>query len=164
MLPLEFIRRHPDEVRRAARLKGEEAPVDEILELDQRWRECLTVAENARAQQNQLSKRFAQRKDPEDLRSAREVGEEAKREMARADDYKRRLDNLLLRVPNVFHESVPVGASERHNVVVREWGSRPTFEFPPRTHYDLGETLDVLDFERAARVAGSRFAFLKGAG
>ena len=164
MLALDFIRRHPDEVRRAAQLKGEEAPVDEILELDRRWRECLEVAEKARAQQNELSKRFAKTKDTEDLRKAKEVGEEAKRELARAAEMKQKLDDLLLRVPNLFHESVPIGESEADNVVLREWGSRPDFAFEPRTHYELGEALGIMDFERAARVAGSRFAFLTGAG
>jgi seryl-tRNA synthetase len=164
VLPLEFIRKHPDEVRRAGELKGEAAPVDEVLELDRRWRECLTVAENARAEQRQLSQTFARTKDAAVLEQARQTGEEAKREMARADELKARLDDLLLRVPNVFHASVPIGHSEADNVVLREWGSKPSFDFSPRTHYDIGESLGIMDFERAARVAGSRFAFLKGAG
>jgi seryl-tRNA synthetase len=164
MLALEFIRRHPDEVRRAAQLKGDDAPVDEILELDRRWRECLQVAENARARQNQLSRQFARSKDPADLQLAKEIGEEAKRELARAAEIKVDLDDLLLRVPNLFHESVPIGESEADNVVIREWGRRPEFDFEPRPHYEIGEALGIMDFERAARVAGSRFAFLTGAG
>jgi seryl-tRNA synthetase len=164
VLPLDYIRRHPDEVRRAAALKGEDTPVDEILALDERWREHLHVAEAARARQNQLSKQFARNRDPQDLRNAKEVGEEAKREMALASELEARLNDLLMRVPNVFHESVPVGESYDDNVVVREWGSQPAFDFEPRPHYDIGEALDIMDFERAARVAGSRFAFLKGAG
>lgn len=164
MLPIEFIRKNPDEVRRAAVLKREEAPIDEILALDAEWRAALQVAESSRARQNQLSRRFAETKDPADLRSAREVGEEAKRELARAAQLKQRLDELLLLVPNVFHESVPIGESEADNVVVREWGSRPEFDFEPRPHYEIGEAMGIMDFERAARVAGSRFAFLKGAG
>src|SRR4030081_1897645 len=164
MLPLEFIRRHPDEVRRAAQLKGDEDPADEILGVERRWRECLQVAENTRAQQNQLSRQFARSKDPADLRRAKEIGEEAKRELARAAEIKLELDDLLLRVPNLFHESVPIGESEADNVVLREWGSRPDFSFEPRPHYELGEALGIMDFERAARVAGSRFAFLTGAG
>jgi seryl-tRNA synthetase len=164
VLPLDFIRRNPEDVRRAAALKGEVAPIDEILALDRRWRECLHVAENARAQQNQLSRQFAQTRDPEALRSAKQVGEEAKREMARAAELEAELKDLLMRVPNVFHESVPVGESYDDNVVVREWGSRPAFGFEPRPHYEIGEALGIMDFERAARVSGSRFAFLRGAG
>src|SRR5579859_6858514 len=152
----------PERVRRAAQLKGETAPIDEIVELDKRWREHLTVAESARAQQNVLSKKFAQSKDQSDLQKAKEIGAESKRAMGEAETIKRQLDDLLLRVPNVFDESVPVGETEADNVVSREWGSKPELGFAARTHYDLGETLGIMDFERAARVAGSRFAFLVG--
>jgi len=164
VLALDYIRKHPDEVRRAGALKGEDAPVDEILALDRKWRDCLRVAEDARAQQNQLSKQFARTRDPQDLQNAKQVGEEAKREMAQAAELEAQLDDLLLRVPNVFHESVPIGESYDDNPVLREWGERPTFDFEPRPHYEIGEALGILDFERAARVSGSRFAFLKGAG
>ncbi len=160
MLSLEFIRANPDAVRRAGELKGEAAPVDEILELDRVWREHQHVAEKARAQQNDLSKRFAQSRDQIDLANAKQVGEESKREMAEADRIKRELDDLLLQVPNLFHESVPIGETEAENVVIREWGTKPDLGFVPRTHFDLGEALGVMDFERAARVSGSRFAFL----
>ncbi|HET7467422.1 MAG TPA: serine--tRNA ligase [Candidatus Dormibacteraeota bacterium] len=163
MLPLELIRREPERVRTAARQKGEDAPIDEILELDRVWREHLHAAETAKAQQNALSKQFARSKDTTDLSNAKQLGEEAKREMSQADQIKRELDDLLLRVPNVFHESVPVGATEADNVVVREWGSKPDIA-APRTHYDLGESLGIMDFEHAARVSGSRFAFLLGEG
>jgi seryl-tRNA synthetase len=164
VLGIEFIRRHPDEVRRAAALKGEEAPVDEVLALDQRWRAATTEAETARAEQNQLSKEFGRTKEPALLPRMRELAEQTKQLGVEADQLLRERDELLLRVPNVFHESVPIGESEADNVVVREWGTRPEFEFEPRPHYDIGEALGIMDFERAARVAGSRFAFLKGAG
>jgi seryl-tRNA synthetase len=164
VLPLELIRKDPNRVGRAAQLKGETAPIEEIVELDRQWREHLTVAESARAQQKELSKKYAASKNSTDLKNAKQVGEEAKGEMARAEAVKRELDDLLLRVPNLFDESVPVGESEADNVVAREWGSRPDLGFAARTHYDLGEALGIMDFERAARVAGSRFAFLLGEG
>lgn len=164
MLPLELIRKDPDRVRRAAEQKGEEAPIDEILELDRQWREHLTVAESARAQQKDLSKKYAASKSQADLQNAKDVGENSKSEMAQAEAVKRKLDDLLLRVPNLFDESVPVGETEADNVVAREWGARPDLGFAARTHYDLGEALGIMDFERAARVAGSRFAFLIGEG
>ena len=164
MLPLELIRRDPEAVKRAAKLKGEAAPVDEILELDREWRGHLHAAETMKAEQNQLSKEFARTRDEGLKERLRGMADRAKQELAEADDVKRRLDDLLLRVPNLFHESVPVGETEADNVVFREWGSKPKFDFVPRTHYDLGEALGILDFERAARVAGSRFAFLIGEG
>ena len=164
MLSLDFIRKNPGVVRRAGELKGEPAPVDEILELDRVWREHLHAAETARAQQNDLSKKFAKSRDQADLGNAKMLGEESKRETAEADRIKHELDDMLLRVPNVFDESVPIGESEADNVVIKEWGIRPDIGFAPRTHYDLGEALGIMDFEHAARVAGSRFAFLIGEG
>jgi seryl-tRNA synthetase len=164
VLPLEYIRANPEAVKRAAHLKGEPAPVDEILELDRRWRAKLADAERVRAEQNARSKEFARTKDKALLEGTKELARRAKALAEEADGLREQLDDLLLRVPNLFHESVPVGESEDDNVVIREWGEKPVFDFPVRTHYDLGETLDILDLERAARVSGSRFAFLKGEG
>ena len=164
MLSLDYIRRHPDEVKRAAALKGEDAPIDEILALDQRWREATGRAESARAEQNARSKEFGRTRDQSMLPRMRDLAETVKALMAEADELRGQLDELLMRVPNVFHESVPVGESSNDNQVLREWGSKPAFDFQPRPHYEIGEALDIMDFERAARVAGSRFAFLKGAG
>ncbi len=160
MLSLEFIRRNPDVVRRAAELKGEPAPVDEILKLDGKWRGHQHQAEEIKFEQNKLSKEFAKTKDEALKEKLRSMADAAKSELSAADAVKRELDDLLLRVPNIFDESVPIGESEADNVVTREWGMKPELGFAPRTHYDLGESLGIMDFERAARVAGSRFAFL----
>jgi len=151
-------------VRRAAKLKGEPAPVDDILRLDEIWRGHLHRAETIKAEQNELSKEFARTRDEALKDRLRQMADTAKSELAVADAVKRELDDLLLRVPNVFDESVPVGETEADNVVAREWGTKPDAQFATRTHYDLGEALGIMDFERAARVAGSRFAFLIGEG
>ncbi|MGH7759831.1 MAG: serine--tRNA ligase [Candidatus Dormibacteraceae bacterium] len=164
MLPLELIRHDPERVKRAAELKGEPAPVDEILKLDEEWRAHLHRAETIRAEQNRLSKEFAKSRDEALKEKLRQMSSEAKAELEMAGAEKAKLDQLLLEVPNLFHESVPIGETDQDNVVTREWGDKPDFDFTPRTHYDLGETLGIMDFERAARVAGSRFAFLLGDG
>ena len=164
MLSLEFIRKNADAVRRAADLKGEPAPVDEILRLDEMWRAHLHRAESIKAEQNELSKEFARTRDESLKERLRGMADTAKSSLALADGVKRELDDLLLRVPNVFDESVPIGETEADNKVIREWGSKPDLGFPPRTHYDLGEALGIMDFEHAARVAGSRFTFLIGEG
>src|SRR5256886_3826422 len=164
MLSLAFIRANADVVRRAAELKGETAPVDEILRLDQEWRGHQFKAESIKAEQNELSKQFAKTRDDSLKEKRREMADTAKGELALADTMKRELDDLLLRVPNIFHESVPIGETEADNLVVREWGIKPDLGFAPRTHYDLGEALGIMDFEHAARVSGSRFAFLLGEG
>jgi len=164
MLPLELIRKDPDRVRRAAELKGEPAPIDEILELDANWRRHQHTAETIKFEQNTLSKEFAKTREEALKDRLREMADRSKAELAEAEAVKRQLDDLLLRVPNLFDESVPVGEGEGDNVVLRDWGSKVELGFPARTHFDLGETLGIMDFERAARVAGSRFAFLLGEG
>src|SRR5437879_1803778 len=164
MLRLELIRKEPERVKRAAQLKGEPAPIDEILQLDEKWRGHVHRAETIKAEQNRLSKEFAQTRDPQLEERLREMAERAKAELAEAEAVKRQLDDLLLRVPNLFHESVPVGESEADNVVQREWGSKVELGFAARTHFDLGEALGIMDFERAGKVAGSRIAFLIGEG
>ena len=164
MLPLELIRKDPERVRRAAALKKESAPIDEILDLDRQWRGHQNAAETIKAEQNRLSKEFAKTRDDQLKERLREMADGAKAELGEADAIKARLDDLLLRVPNVFDESVPVGESEADNIVLREWGDKPELGLSPRTHYDLGEALGIMDFEHAARVAGSRFAFLLGEG
>ena len=164
MLPLELIRRDPERVRRAAELKGEPAPVDDIIKLDGLWRAHLHKAETIKAEQNRLSKEFAKTRDESLKDKLREMADIARNEQAMAESVKRELDDLLLRVPNLFHESVPIGETEADNVVEREWGTKPELGFAARTHYDLGESLGIMDFARAARVSGSRFAFLVGDG
>ncbi len=164
MLALEFIRKYPDLVREAAANKGEPAPIDEILRLDAQWREAQTRAEAARAEQNQLSKEFGRTREQALLPRMKELSDAVKDLMAAAEGVREELDRMLYLVPNVYDASVPVAPDESGNVVIREEGPRPEFDFAPRTHYELGEQLGILDLERAARVSGARFAFLRGAG
>ena len=103
MLSLEFIRKNADVVRRAAELKGETAPVDEILRLDETWRGHLHKAETTKAEQNELSKQFAKTRDETLKERLRQMADTAKSELSVADTVKRELDYLLLRVPNNFH-------------------------------------------------------------
>src|SRR5437870_11363948 len=112
MLPIELIRAHADEVRRAASLKGEpNAPVDEVLELDRRWREATTRAESLRAEQNALSKEFGRSRDQSLLPRTKELAETVKALTTEAERLRAERDELLLRVPDVFHESVPIGGA-----------------------------------------------------
>lgn len=164
MLPLEFIRRHPDLVKDSAAKKGESAPVDELLELDQAWRAAQTAFERARSEQNALSKEFGRTKDQSLIPKMRELSDQVKAAEAEAARLRAEVDRLLLEIPNLFHQSVPLGKSEDDNVVIREWGEQRKFDFTARPHYELGEDLGILDLQRAARVSGARFAFLKGEG
>jgi seryl-tRNA synthetase len=164
MLALNFIRENPDLVRQGALRKGEPAPIDEILALDQQHRQLLREEESARGEMNARSGKLTQG----ELASARAGLAQLKGKIQRLQEERRlvqeRLTGLLLLVPNLPHESVPEGSSDDENLVVRTWGEPPNFTFQPKTHYQLGEALDIFDFERAVKISGSRFALLKGAG
>jgi seryl-tRNA synthetase len=164
MIPLQRLRDEPDAIREGARLKGEDAPVDEILELDARAREVRTATETLRAEQNRLGKSLRgaptseQRTQLEELKRRIRDGEDEVR------DLDARIESLLLAVPNPPHHSVPVGRDENSNVAVRTWGEPRAFDFEPVPHYEVGERTGVFDFERAARISGARFAVLRGEG
>ena len=176
MLALQFIRENADLVRQAAIEKGiTDAPIDRILELDEARRRLVQEMETRQAEHNSLTKTVAPQiaqakaqglaisdvpliRDLERLKG--EIGGfERERTHVEAE-----LNRLLLEVPNIHHESVPVGADESANQEIRSWGEKPKHEFEPRPHYEVGEKLGILDFERGAKVAGSRFTFLVGAG
>ncbi len=172
MLDIELIRKEPERVREALRLRQDDpALVDEILELDARRRALLQEVEALRAERNRVSREIGRMKDKaareEKIAAMREVG---KRIAALEGDLRQveaAFRDKLLWLPNIPHESTPVGVDERDNVVVRTWGERRDFAaegFEPAPHWDLGPELDILDFERGVRLAGSRFYILKGAG
>lgn len=166
MLSLNFIREHPDLVKRGAALKGEPAPVDEILALDAERRQTLQELERLKAEQNRRSAAMAKSRDEAAIEELRRIREQVKRGQEKLTPLEARLNALLLEVPNPPHESVPEGKDATGNVTVREWGmaERKPFSFTPRPHYEIGERLGIIDFERGVKVAGSRFVFLKGAG
>ncbi len=165
MLSLSFIREHPDVVREGARLKGERAPIDEILRLDAERREALTKLEQLKAEQNRRSAAMAKSRDEAAVEQLRLLRDGVKALEQRVAPIDAQLNALLLEVPNPPHESVPEGKDASGNVTVREWGTqdrKPGFKMRP--HYELAERLGIIDFERAVKVTGSRFVFLKGAG
>ncbi len=166
MLSLNFIRENPDVVRRGAYAKGERVPLDEILKLDRDRRETLTELERLKADQKRRSAGLTKGRDEVAVEELRKMRGQVKDLERRLGPIEARLDMLLLEVPNPPHESVPRGKDASDNVTVREWGlsNRRPFSFKPRPHYEIGENLGILDFERGVKVATSRFVFLKGAG
>ena len=168
MIDLAFIREHTDVVRRALVELHASAPIDEILELDRRRRELLGETEALRAERNRVSKEIPRIRDNDEkeslIDSMREVGDRIRALEAELQPVQERLNRALLEVPNLPDPSVPVGPDESHNVIVRREGELPTFGFEPLPHWDLGETLDILDFERGVKVSGTRFYILKGLG
>lgn len=164
MIALQRIRDDPELIREGARLKGEPAPVDEILELDEQARALRAEMEALRAGQNRESKAIRGR--PTDEQRDRLGG--VKRRIQEAEEtlgsLEARIQELLLVVPNPPHPSVPVGTSDADNVTVRTWGEPAEFSFTPKPHFDLGDRLGIFDFERAAKISGARFAVLRGEG
>ncbi len=168
MLDINFIREHPDEVREALKKLNTEAPLDKVLQKDAERREILHKLEALRAKRNSVYKEIPKIKDKakreETIAEMRRVGAEIKELEERLRQVEAELKDALLRIPNMPHPSVPVGKDESENVVVRHWGEPRKFDFEPLPHWDLAETLDIIDFKRGVKLSGSRFYVLKGLG
>jgi seryl-tRNA synthetase len=173
MLSRRFVRENPDVVREGLELRGnDDVDLDRILELDEEWRDLKAEGDNLRHQRNEISSQIGELKQEgkdeeaqDAIERSQELKEEIERVEARADELDDELDERLLEVPNVPHEDVPPGEDEPDNVEVRRAGFED-HDAPadPVPHYDLGEELDILDFERGAKVTGGGFYFLKGDG
>ncbi len=172
MLDLKFIRQNPDLIQEHLAHKGIEgaaALVQKVIELDAARRESLVQSETLKKSRNDLSAQVGKRRkageNTDDLMNqSREIGEEIAALELREREIETQLDALLLEIPNIHHESAPIGATEDQNVEVRRVGVPKTFDFAPLPHYEIGEKLGILDFERAAKISGARFSVLKGAG
>lgn len=167
MIDLTLLRENPETVRSSQRARGKDVGlVDQVVELDQKRRSALADFESLRAEQNLHSKQVAAA--PKEQKSAlvaqaQELSARVKAADAAANEAEQALNELLFRIENVVLQGVPAGG-ESNFVVLREVGAKPSFEFEARDHVALGELLDVIDMERGAKIAGSRFYFLKGWG
>lgn len=166
MLSLKLVREQPDLVRESLRQRGQTAPIDDILALDERRRQLLTESENLRARRKQTSAQIAKMKEkPESLiAEMREVGDRIKSLEAELAKVEEELNYLLLLVPNIPSSTIPVGPDASANVIVREWGTPRQFDFTPLPHWELGERLGIIDFERGVKLAGARSYILRGNG
>lgn len=169
MLSREFIREHADRVKQAIALRGDTAPIDEIVELDAEQRRLRAESEQLKAQRNRISKSFGERslreEQRDDLRrQAAQMRDAAAALDARVHELESRLADLELWVPNIPDADVPVGQSEGDNVVRWTWGEPRRFSFTPRSHADLGESLGIFDPADAVGMSGTRFYALKGLG
>jgi len=169
MLDPKFVLENKDLVVRRISSRGFSINLDEFVRLSEEKKAVLRRSEDLRAERNKSSELVAQFKREKKDASAliakmKKVGDEIQKldEELRQDDEKIRL--TLLNIPNLPHDSVPVGKSSADNAVVRTWGEPPAFAFEPQAHWDVGTRLGILDFERAAKIAGSRFAVYLGAG
>jgi seryl-tRNA synthetase len=181
MLAIQLLRENPDLVRRSLQRRNTEAPLDEALRLDEQWRAVLAEVEGLRSERNAISKEIGElskqmktaetkeAKHAEHRRSdlmARSsfIGERLEALETQLRDAEGDLRSLLYEIPNIPADDVPDGADESGNVVVRQSGEPAPEGFPHRPHWELGESLGIIDFERGTKLAGSRFYVLRGAG
>src|SRR6266852_595742 len=167
MLDLAFIRSHPDIVKEAVRVKYNTLDIDYLLEVDRRVLDLQPEVEAARAEQNKISKRVQQAGKDKALRDAliaegKGLAEQIKALEPTLKQLEEDRQQLLYLVPNIPDPSAPIGKDENDNVPIRDWGEKPTFDFEPLDHYALMQKLDVVDIERAVKIAGARSYAHKG--
>jgi seryl-tRNA synthetase len=172
MLDINFVRANFDLVRKKLEERG--FPLDALErfnELDERRRALVRQRDELNATRNRESQEIGklmkagQKEEAESRRAAvRDIGDQIAATEAELSTYEEELTNLLVTVPNLPHDSVPVGADESANQEIKRWGTPPSFDFEPRDHVDLATRLGILDLDRAAKISGSRFSILTGAG
>lgn len=170
MLDVKMIRQKPDEFKGRLSTRGVAAEeIDALLDEDQKRRDLLNQTEQLKSQRNKVSGEIAQAKrNKEDASDAiakmREVGQKIKELDEQADQAVAKVNDMAARLPNLPNETIPVGPDESANVEIRKVGTPRKFDFEPKAHWDIGEDLDILDFERGAKVSGARFVYYKGLG
>ena len=169
MLDIKFLRQNLDLVRRKLAERGQTIDLERFSALDARRRDLLQEVETLRNERNTVSKEIGDRKkhkaDAADLIARMgEVSARIKDLDAILEETESALEAIVMTMPNVPHDSVVRGTSSEDNPVVRTWGDLPRFAFPPRPHWELGESLGILDFARGAKIAGARFTLYRGAG
>jgi seryl-tRNA synthetase len=169
MHDLAYFREHISQFKQMAANRGAAIDFDAFLALDQERRSLITATERLKAERNKASDEIARRKKAKEdassiLAEMKLVSEEIKKADERIAMLDQRLAEFMLTVPNLPHSSVPVGHSVTDNVEVRRWGAPPKFDFQPRPHWEIAEKAGILDFQRAAKIAGTRFAVYSGLG
>jgi len=170
MLDIRFVRENFEQVKTKLGKRGEDISVlDDFEALDQKRRELIVQTEKLKAERNEASQQIAVMKRnkenaDEAIAKTREVGDQIKTIDDELREVEEKLDFIMMRVPNIPHDSVPFGDSEDDNEEIRTWGEHPAFSFDVKPHWDIATDLNIVDFERAAKVTGSRFVFYRGLG
>jgi seryl-tRNA synthetase len=170
MLDIRFVRDNPEVVKENLRRRGEEekvAWVDELLANDTKWRSTQSEANNLRSKRNKITEQIAQLRkkgrDTSDLmKEAERIPDQIKSIEKQTAELEAKVTQALMQLPNIMHDSVPYGKDENDNQEIKKWGKVPEFHFQPKDHIDLANKLGLIDIERAAKVAGSRFYYLRG--
>ena len=169
MIDLKFIRENAAAVQKMLEDRHTPAALDRLLELDTAWRENLTDTQALQAHQNKVSLQIAQLKRAkedatETITEMRELSQKIKEQTAAANALKTEIDAILLTIPNMPEDSTPIGTSEADNTEIKTWGEKPSTDFELKPHWEIAEELDIVDFQRGAKVAGSNFVLFKGLG
>jgi seryl-tRNA synthetase len=171
MLDLRRIRNNPEEIKKLVGSRGEAfiAFIDEVIELDEKRRSILSEVEVLKSRRNQVSAEIPKLKkagqDVEPIMAEmKKVGDQIKELDASLNETDDKIQNILLRIPNIPNSNVPDGKSDADNVEIRKWGKPAEFKFEPKGHWDIGTKLNILDFDRAGKITGSRFTVYKGLG
>jgi seryl-tRNA synthetase len=168
MLDIKFLRENLETVEARLKTRGEAVGLNGFRMLDTKRRELLQQSEELKALRNRTSEEISRIKDKSQAQGLilgmREVGQRIKGLDDELKGVEEALEQFLLTIPNIPQASAPVGTSEADNVEIRKWGEIPTFAFTPKPHWEIGETLGILDFERGAKLTGARFTLYKGAG
>lgn len=170
MLDIKLLRENLQEVKEKLTARGEDlSDLDQFESVDQRRRELISTTEVLKAKRNEVSKEIATlKRDKKDadamIKEMRAVGDEIKKIDEELRELEEKMAQIMLSIPNIPHESTPIGATEDDNVEIRNWGDVTAPEFDQKPHWELAEELGILDFERAAKTTGSRFVFYTGLG
>lgn len=170
MLDMKFLRNNFADVKEKLTHRGEDlSALDRFGEFDEKRRELIAETETLKAKRNEVTKQISvlkkEKKDADAaIKEMRAVGDRISTLDKELKETEAALDHIMLSIPNIPHESVPIGEDEDDNVEVRKWGELPAFAYEAKAHWDVATNLDILDFERAAKVTGSRFVFYKGLG
>lgn len=169
MLDIKFLRQNIDFVRKKMLERGQDVNLDAFVALDEKRRSVLQEVETLRNERNTASKKIGERKKKkEDTSGLIARMSEVSDRIKDLDEYLKKIEddlrNILMVIPNVPHESVAYGTSSEDNPVVRVWGEKPTFDFAPKPHWEIGEDLNILDFTRGAKITGARFTLYRGPG
>ncbi len=169
MLDIKTLRNEPDKIRQALKNRNNDLDITPAIELDLQRREILAEVEQMKAKQNEITKQIPQMKKAGESTDAvfaemKELSGEIKELDAKVSEIDEQLRDYMLRIPNIPNDSVPVGKDDSENVEMRRWGEPRKFDFDAKAHWDIGTDLDILDFDRGAKISGTRFTVYRGLG
>ena len=169
MLDIKILRTEPERIKEALKNRNNDLDIEPAIALDKERRALLTTVEQKKAEQNKISKQIPQLKKAGEDTSAifaemKELSDEIKKDDEKVREIDEKLRAFMLRIPNIPNKDVPVGKDDSENVEIRKYGEPRKFDFEPKAHWDIGTDLDILDFERGTKIAGTRFTVYKGLG